>query len=869
MTILQEIFKWAKGLPTWQQDAITRLIAKGALDAADVDDLYALLKLSHGIPDPKGRIAKPVDPNSIPIPSDGSSLVQITSIRDLKHVNAIAEAQTVPIATTGLTAIYGGNGAGKSGYSRVLKRACRARDQSERIRPNAALPPGKAGPATATFDLLINGVASSVDWIDKQAAPDVLGAIAIFDSLCARAYIDKDDDFSYVPYGLDVLEGLAKTFNQLKKMVETELAKSIPNTLPYASLSITSTAVGKLLSGLNAKTKASDVEVMCTITEDETARLAALEKGLKEGNPKEKAQLLRLRRNRFVKLNERCKEKLGLLSDAALNELRALVDASRAAKAAADLAAAQFKATPGLLPGTGGEAWQELFAAARKFAIESHAAHKFPTLGPDAACPLCQQPLSTGADRLVAFEHFIQGEAEALAREKQRIAKTSYEAFVAADMNIHVDVDLKTELGAINPALPAQCDLLQAALSERRTKAKDACAIGGDWSLINAVSDEVCQVLSTIEEQLRQEINVLDKATDENQLAALANEYRELDARRQLAAIKSAVLDAIIRFGIQAKLNACIPALRTNAISVKSTELVDKVVSKGLADALNAEFRLLHVEHLNVTPKSSTVKGKTLHKLMIQMPGGFEPREILSEGEQRAIAIGSFLAEVNISGSNGGVVFDDPVSSLDHVRRELVARRLVSESLKRQVIVFTHDLYFLSLLQHEAGQIGAPMQSSSLRRTPKGFGVSSNTLPFDGAGAKARIGLLKNLQVEAEKLHKENDEDGYAQRARQTYQRLREAWERTIEEVLLNGVVWRFKPGISTQSLREVAVEDGDYAAIQRGMGKCSKYAHDGAAHAQIALPLPQELLDDIVTLETWRKSIEDRRAQLREARPK
>lgn len=869
MTILQEILKWATGLPTWQQDAISRLIAKGALDAADVDDLYALLKLAHGIPDPKGRIAKPVDLSSIPIPPDGSSSVQITSMRDLKHVNALAEEQTVPIAATGLTVIYGGNGAGKSGYSRVLKRACRARDQSERIHPNSALPPGKAGTATATFDLVINGTASSVEWIDKQAPPEVLGAIAIFDSLCARAYIDKDDDFSYVPYGLDVLEGLAKTFNQLKNMVETESAKSIPNTLPYASLSATSTAVGKLLSGLNAKTKASDVEVMCTITQDETARLAALEKGLKEGNPKEKSQLLRLRRNRFVKLNERCKEKLELLSEAALNELRALVDASRVANAAADLAAAQFKATPGLLPGTGGEAWQELFAAARKFATESHSAHNFPNLGSDAACPLCQQPLSTGAGRLVAFKQFIQGEAEAAAREKRRVAKVVYDSFITADLNIHFDVDLKTELEAINPTLSAQCELLQAALLERRTKAKDACAIGGDWNSINTVSDEVCQVLSTIEEQLRQDIDVLDKATDEQQLAALAGEYKELDARRQLVAIKSAVVDEIMRFGIQAKLSACVQSLRTNAISVKSTELVDKVVSKGLVDALNAEFQLLHVEHLNVTLKSSTVKGKTLHKLMIQMPGGFEPREILSEGEQRAIAIGSFLAEVNISGATGGVVFDDPVSSLDHVRRELVARRLASEALKRQVIIFTHDLYFLSLLQHEAAQVGAPMQSSSLRRTAKGCGVASDTLPFDGAGAKARIGLLKNMQVEAEKLHKQNDEEGYAQRARQTYQRLRDAWERTIEEVLLNGVVWRFKPGISTQSLREVAVENGDYAAIQNGMGKCSKYAHDGAAQAQVALPLPQELLDDIVTLETWRKSVEDRRTQLRHARPK
>src|SRR5437870_2376484 len=108
-----------------------------------------------------------------------------------------------------------------------------------------------------------------------------------------------------------------------------------------------------------------------------------------------------------------------------------------------------------------------------------------------------------------------------------------------------------------------------------------------------------------------------------------------------------------------------------------------------------------------------------------------------------------------------------------------------------------------------------------------------------------------------------------AKRTRQTYQRLRDAWERTIEEVLLNGVVWRFKPGISTQSLREVAVEHIDYAEIQNGMGKCSKYAHDGAAHAQVALPLPQELFDDIMTLDAWRQAVVSRRTQLLQARPK
>jgi wobble nucleotide-excising tRNase len=45
-----------------------------------------------------------------------------------------------------------------------------------------------------------------------------------------------------------------------------------------------------------------------------------------------------------------------------------------------------------------------------------------------------------------------------------------------------------------------------------------------------------------------------------------------------------------------------------------------------------------------------------------------QPEDILSEGEQRVVAIRSFFAEVGLSGGKGGIVLDDPVSSFDHRR---------------------------------------------------------------------------------------------------------------------------------------------------------------------------------------------------------
>lgn len=152
MTILNEIFEWSKGLPPWQSDAISRLLAKNALDEQDEADLLALLKSANGIADPKGRVAKPLAAGQVPLPPAGGSTIVLQAVKDLQHVNAIAPHQSLGMGATGLTIIYGSNGSGKSGYSRVLKRACRARDQQEDIHPDANLAASKP-----PHELLIEG----------------------------------------------------------------------------------------------------------------------------------------------------------------------------------------------------------------------------------------------------------------------------------------------------------------------------------------------------------------------------------------------------------------------------------------------------------------------------------------------------------------------------------------------------------------------------------------------------------------------------------------------------------------------------------------------------------------------------------------
>ena len=76
------------------------------------------------------------------------------------------------------------------------------------------------------------------------------------------------------------------------------------------------------------------------------------------------------------------------------------------------------------------------------------------------------------------------------------------------------------------------------------------------------------------------------------------------------------------------------------------------------------------------------------------------PSKVLSEGEQKVLALADFLAEARLSGISAPVIFDDPVSSLDHRRINEVAERIANLAQSAQVIVFTHDLAFTMTLLH-------------------------------------------------------------------------------------------------------------------------------------------------------------------------
>ncbi|MBN0203462.1 AAA family ATPase, partial [Pseudomonas aeruginosa] len=157
-------------------------------------------------------------------------------------------------------------------------------------------------------------------------------------------------------------------------------------------------------------------------------------------------------------------------------------------------------------------------------------------------------------------------------------------------------------------------------------------------------------------------------------------------------------------------------------ISMLAGQLAKTYVSEALAGTMNDELNRLDLYHVRAGISSSGDAGAV--RLGIQLQDcQLDPHLVLSEAEQRMCALAYFFAELQQSGSSSGVVFDDPVSSLDHSHRTAVARRIVQESAQRQVIVFTHDAVFFGELVTlcQDAQLAPEVRSITYRAEGPGY----------------------------------------------------------------------------------------------------------------------------------------------------
>jgi len=859
---LADILKWSVDLPGWQRDALRRLCSQTKLEPADIAALVAVCKGSNS--------AAPLDASHIRDPAANHAVVSLSALHGLSNVNALAPGERLSFGKTGLTVIYGDNGAGKSGYARVLKQLCRARSpKGDTILPNIYT--GAGGVPTASIDFFIGGQKRNATWNQGGAVDPMLSAVSVFDSRTANIHLENTNDLAYTPLPLRILAGLAQACQDVKAELSAEIHKLQQQTPVVLSKPECKpdTAVGKMIAGLSGKTKPEAIEKLAGLNAQEDARLQTLISDLAR-DPARTVRQLQAKETRINAVIEQISKLTAAASDqkrTALREAHGRLATARAAALAASVDL--FAAEP--LPYIGSDIWRALWDAARTYSREAAYTEKpFPVTDPDAHCVLCQQPLSEeAANRLSSFEAFVQNESKRREEEEaaayaELLEQLSSHSFPMKDLPSFVTL-IRDDVGKDELAKTIRRQIVQLSWRLRavlRTHADEVLhTLPPD---VIPTPEELRDVLDGIATR----IEGLESEAGSPQRAALINERDGLADRKWLGVVQADVFAQIERRKAIEALEKARKDTTTNKITTQSARIAQALVTNRLRGRFATEVDKLGVAGLAIElQQAKTSAGVPFFQVrLINKPS--EPvGKVLSEGEHRCVALAAFLAELSTIDAQSAIVFDDPVSSLDHLHRDRVAARLAEAGATRQVIVFTHDMAFLLLLDEACratkDREATPVAYRLISRGTDNSGFChqdppASVMPLDKVvdGMKAH---LANVKIH----HERGDQAKWLREVTSFQDQLRTCWERAVEEVV-GPVIRRLSRKIDTTGLIKLTIlTDTDCATMREAFGRCSALLHSQPGEINPRLPSASVIECEISALANW---IDDIRARQEKA---
>lgn len=859
---LASILAWSADCPGWQRDALRRLATNGKIDTSALDELVAICKGESPV--------VPLEAAHLRDPNRDQGEVYLRQVHGVRHVNALAADQRLTLHRVGLTIIYGDNGSGKSGYARILKQACRARvsGRGEEIIPD--IYEVQPGIPSATIEYSISGQNRTCVWQLGQPGDTALSAVSVFDSRTANIHVDETNDVAYTPFPLTLLSGLA----QLSKSVKDKLAAEVTllqaqtlQSIRTPTCSLTS-SVGQLLTRLADVTDPNLVQELATLTQAEQDRLAQLTVDL-AGDPTRAARQLTALKAKVEGHIARLDSLFTVIGGDNAAELRRLAIANDAARQAAQAASgALFAGEP--LPHIGSDVWQSLWESARAYSVEvAYPEQEFPVTDPGSVCVLCQQELSPQAEeRLNRFEAFVRDDS----KKRADTARVAYDDAIGAFAEAGLTL---AELAVIVATI--RDDLRQNALAtEVRRAALQAMRrhrqITRHHADITAPLDADLPALPR--QALAAQITDLDArgaalaAEGDSPARAALIAYRiELADRQWLNGIKADVLAQIERLKLIKKLETAQRDTTTNRITTKSTEIAQALVTDALRAQFSREVASFEIAGLAVELRQqNSVHGVPRFKVALTRKPTAAVGQVLSEGEHRCVALAAFMAELATTENRSGIVFDDPVSSLDHMHRAAVAKRLVAEAANRQVIVFTHDLAFLFELNRAADEVAPkPLVAvSSVSRGSDKAGFCRSEPPFKARRVSDIITSLTNQLANERYNFDQGDHDKWRDTVKSIAASLRDTWEIAVEEAV-GHVIRRLSNEVKTPGLVKLtAISVADCESMRDGFQRCSELLHSAAPALNRPLPRPEALTDEVNALATWAEDLRQRQSAAR-----
>lgn len=859
MTLEEKIVAWGNQRSDWQRYLLKRIADGKTFTETDYDELVEDI-LAQRIPNTN------LDLQSVPFTSTGSQTVRLVSIEESHHTNALDTPVPLTFDPFGITIIYGDNGAGKSGYARLLKCITRARHQedvlSDVFRDSSNTKP------SASFIIQIEDIEESFTWPDSDMTEP--RQMLFYDTACCDEYISTESDFPYRPPAFLIMDRLIEACTAVRDRIDSKLSENMPSleVLPKVDDDVRHTEIGKFLNELSKDSSISTLDELIAGLEmtESLQDLKTQEARLATSNTDSEKQRLIRSAERFDSLSNHFENLQTVLGDDALVRIERQRYEVKSLEDAVNRLAKSKESEP--LNGVGTPSWRELWKSAKHFSeTEAYPNRVFPTVDVQSRCVLCQQELDIDSrERLSRLSEFSNDIVQVQLSEANSQYNYHNESITNLAILPEVEKVRLSDLEQTYPELVGLARDLVTRFEDRQRTIIDLLTSSTDRiDLITAVNPEDLIELEELVDCFHDESSKLwgeaDELSDYSMQTKLKNviyRRKEIELLEDARNSKNSICKEIARLEICAKLHSIKDSAATGSISRKISELSEDSITEYIRDLFTREADRLNLERVTVA-KTRANKGVLLHKPKLVRPSQNAPLpRVFSEGEKSALGLAAFFTETRLDTSKSSIILDDPVSSLDHRRRALVARRLVELAEDRQVIIFTHDASFISDLKLEAKSTTVGIADRSVERELAGDrkpGKCTMQHPWHVKDVSERLNQLESTLIRIQNETSNWDQKKYDEQVSIWAGDLSETWERIIRQYVVGPILADGGLEVRPKMVKILAkFSDADEREFQASYSRISKWIrrHDKSGQVNYTPPDVGELRTELDRVKEW-----------------
>ncbi|MDR0307402.1 MAG: AAA family ATPase [Chitinispirillales bacterium] len=841
------IKEFAEKLPYWAKYLAKKILSENTISDNDIDNSYSYLLENLKLKEETQKPDISINCNSANTTNYKSDLF-LTKLENVEGVNALVENQTIEFSPN-LTIIYGANGSGKSGYVRLLKNVFYSK-APEKILQNVHIDSGHKS-VSAKFTFKSNDTEIPLNNANKDNVE--FKQFAVFDGKSAISHLEQKNEFEFRPSGLNFFANYTNAIKRVEDKLNVDIqGKSTQN--DFSILFDGDSEIKTFVQNLNAQTKFDDIKRYTPFSDEDKTKKEDIQKksdDLRLILSRKNEEILKLENiKKLLTENKTAIERLNQIftTEALVRVKAAINDCLTKEVTAKNEGIENFKTDK--IQGIGTVEWKNFIISAETFAKKQNIKNNL-YLQKENNCLFCLQPLSEDAEKLIAnYWIFIKSVAEQNAKKaletlnniKQKFEQLNFDLFPANN----------TLTTWLTEKYPNELETLKQTLSEQKALAQ------------NIISDIQNK---TVSERVEIKIDIEQHTIIETAIDASIKSLKEDEQNKELDNLlktktflehKEKFNTYFSKFEIYVDNQVWIKkAKKADFAKRKITDteknLSNKFFNQKYIDNFNSECKKLNGS-FGIEINHTGSAGKSYRQLKLK---GNSPNTILSEGEQKVIAIADFLAEMQLSEINRGFVFDDPVNSLDNDRKKQIAQRLASQATAKQVIVFTHDLVFVSdiLTYSENSQLPFLCHWIENRNNNPGQIWLENAPCYEKKYRNAE--LVKKIYLDC------NNNCPPTQREmllKQGFAALRTCYEVLVINELFCNVVQRYNERVSVDSLSKVIITDEIKNELADSFAQCCRYM-EGHTHSDkyaYQQPEPINLNEEILRYESIRKIIKD-----------